>query len=101
MENDLERFILAAIASSFVLDDVVCLENWKNRLKTRAVAFRSDFFEREKRLSEMETAWFHAQVDHMDYRLIYAMKVENINMESIRKLSNFDFQWTKTLYQNI
>ena len=56
MENDLERFILAAIASSFVVDDVVCLENWKNRLKTRAVAFRSDFFEREKRLIEMETA---------------------------------------------
>ena len=49
----------------------------------------------------METAWFRAQVDHMDYRLIYAMKLENINMESIRKLSNFDFQWTKTLYQNI
>ena len=25
----------------------------------------------------------------------------NIKMESIRKLSNFNFQWTKTLYQNI
>ena len=24
----------------------------------------------------------------------------NIKMESIRKLSNFNFQWTKTLYQN-
>ena len=23
-----------------------------------------------------------------------------INMESIRKLGNFNFQWTKTLYQN-
>ena len=56
MENDLERFILAVITSSCVVDDVVCLENWKNRLKTRAVAFRSDFYEREKRLSEMETA---------------------------------------------
>lgn len=57
-----EAVILAAIASSFVVDDVVCLENWKNRLKTRAVAFRRDFYEREKRLSEMETAWFHAQL---------------------------------------
>ena len=56
LENDLERFILAAIASSCVVDDVVCLENWKNRLKTRAVAFRSDFYKREKRLSEMDTA---------------------------------------------
>ena len=75
MENDQERFILAAIASSFVVDDVVCLENWKNRLISCAV-------------------------DHMDYRLICVMKMENIKMESIRKLSNFDFQWTKTLYQN-
>ena len=25
----------------------------------------------------------------------------DIKAESIRKLSNFDFQWTKTLYQNI
>ena len=24
----------------------------------------------------------------------------NIKMESTRKLSNFNFQWTKTLYQN-
>ena len=56
MENDLERFILAVITSSCVVDDVVCLENWKNRLKTRVVVFRSDFYEREKRLSEMETA---------------------------------------------
>lgn len=44
MENDLERFILAAIASSFVVDDVVGLGNWRNRLKTRAVTFRSDFY---------------------------------------------------------
>ena len=55
MKNDLERFVLAAIASSFVVDDVVCLGSWKNRLKTQAVAFRSDFYEREKRLSEMKT----------------------------------------------
>ena len=25
---------------------------------------------------------------------------KKIKMESIRKLSNFNFQWTKTLYQN-
>ena len=43
MENDLERFILAVIAASFVVDDVVCLGNWKKCLKTGAVTFRSDF----------------------------------------------------------
>ena len=28
-------------------------------------------------------------------------KMLSIKMESIRKLSNFNFQWTKTLYQNV
>ena len=27
--------------------------------------------------------------------------IQQIKMKSIRKLSNFDFQWTKILYQNI
>ena len=27
-------------------------------------------------------------------------KLSNVKKESIRKLSNFNFQWTKTLYQN-
>ena len=29
------------------------------------------------------------------------VSVKDINMESIMKLSNFNFQWTKILYQNI
>ena len=29
------------------------------------------------------------------------MQKKEIKMESIRKLGNFNLQWTKTLYQNI
>ena len=29
-----------------------------------------------------------------------AIQEKKIKIESIRKLSNFNFQWTKTLYQN-
>ena len=28
------------------------------------------------------------------------MSLQSLEMESVRKLSNFNFQWTKTLYQN-
>ena len=31
---------------------------------------------------------------------MFNYKREKIKMESIKKLSNFNFQWTKTLYQN-
>ena len=31
------------------------------------------------------------------YRLLYSF---DLKTESTRKLNNFDFQWTKTLYQN-
>ena len=29
-----------------------------------------------------------------------SMSAQNVKRESIRKLSNFSFQWTKTSYQN-
>ena len=36
----------------------------------------------------------------MEVGLYYHDKIYIYKMESIRKLSNFNFQWTKTSYQN-
>ena len=32
--------------------------------------------------------------------VLIALKQKEFKMESTRKLSNFNFQWTKTLYRN-
>ena len=37
-------------------------------------------------------------VELLEPTLVHLLK--KVKMESIRKLSNFNFQWTKTLYQN-
>ena len=37
----------------------------------------------------------------IDKFLLNGFWATGIKMESTRKLSNFNFQWTKTLYQNI
>ena len=34
-------------------------------------------------------------------RALPLIGIQQIKMKSIRKLSNFNFQWTKILYQNI
>lgn len=77
--NDLERFILAAIAASLVVDDVVCLGNWKNCLETGAVTFKNDFYGRDPVKGNGDRLISRA-VDYMDYRLICVMKMENINI---------------------
>lgn len=53
--NDLERFILAAIAASLVVDDVVCLEIGKIVLRQGLLHLKTTFME-ETWSREMETA---------------------------------------------
>ena len=49
--------------------------------------------------SELNTSTAGNLLDLTCLYFIFVM-INNIKMESIRKLSNFNFQWTKTLHQN-
>ena len=49
--------------------------------------------------SELNTSTAGNLLDLTCHYFIFVI-INNIKMESIRKLSNFNFQWTKTLHQN-
>ena len=49
--------------------------------------------------SELNTSTAGNLLDLTCHYFIFVI-INNVKMESIRKLSNFNFQWTKTLHQN-